>query len=75
MHIVYTACEYSRYSLLPAARDVGETSLAAKSNEKRLYSQASLYIISDVTFRWREASDELKYVCARRLVKLIRRAY
>ena len=51
MHSVYIACEYSRYSLLPAARDVGKTSLAAKSKEKRLYSQASLYIISDVTFR------------------------
>ena len=61
--------------MLLAARDVGETSLKARSKEKRLYSQASLYIISDVTFGWREASDELKYVCARRLVKLIRRAY
>ena len=60
MHSVYTACEYSCYSLLPAARDVGETSLTAKSNEKQLYSQASLYIISDVTFGWREAGDELK---------------
>ena len=57
MHSVYTACEYSRYSLLPAARDVGETSLKARSKEKRLYSQASLYIISDVTFGWREAMN------------------
>ena len=57
MHSVYIACEYSRYSLHLAARDVGETSLAAKSKEKWLYSQASLYIMSDVTFGWREAMN------------------
>ena len=38
------ACEYSHFSWLLAAWDVlpGETSLAARSQEKRLYSQANL---------------------------------
>ena len=38
------ACKYSRFSLLLAAKDFlpDETSLAERSNEKRLYSQATI---------------------------------
>ena len=44
----WLACRHSCFVLLLAAKEVGETFLAAKITEKRLYSQAILLYASDI---------------------------